>query len=97
MVASLVLGLSFIAAATARAVNQPLRFTQEGTFQLSVFSDLHYGEGKSIPYLLLCITADKNLTASGGSRLGSAAGCQLNACDKFHPLGGTAAVGRAER
>lgn len=24
-----------------------LRFTDKGTFQISVFSDLHYGEGKS--------------------------------------------------
>lgn len=25
---------------------QTLRFTKDGTFQLSVFSDLHYGEGE---------------------------------------------------
>jgi hypothetical protein len=26
---------------------RPLRFTQDGTFQISVFEDLHYGEGWS--------------------------------------------------
>ena len=31
-----------------RANTQPLRFAQDGTFQISVFEDLHYGEGWSI-------------------------------------------------
>ena len=26
---------------------QPLRFTKDGTFQISIFEDLHYGEGWS--------------------------------------------------
>ena len=25
---------------------KPLQFTEEGTFQLSIFEDLHYGEGE---------------------------------------------------
>ncbi|KKA23787.1 hypothetical protein T310_2239 [Rasamsonia emersonii CBS 393.64] len=44
MVLSLILSLGLVASATALAIPQPLRFTKEGTFQLSVFSDLHYGE-----------------------------------------------------
>ena len=27
----------------------PLRFTEEGTFQLSIFEDLHFGEGETDP------------------------------------------------
>jgi len=26
--------------------HQPLRFTPEGEFQLAIFNDLHFGEGK---------------------------------------------------
>lgn len=44
--------ISHIAAATAITDQewplpntQPLRFTPNGTFQISVFEDLHYGEG----------------------------------------------------
>lgn len=48
MVLSLILSLGLVASATALAIPQPLRFTKEGTFQLSVFSDLHYGEGRII-------------------------------------------------
>jgi hypothetical protein len=28
---------------------QPLRFTENGIFQISIFEDLHYGEGWSDP------------------------------------------------
>ncbi|KAL1967225.1 hypothetical protein VTN77DRAFT_3516 [Rasamsonia byssochlamydoides] len=45
---SLILALSFVASATALAIQQPLRFTKDGTFQLSVFSDLHYGEAENL-------------------------------------------------
>ena len=39
--------MSIFAAPTPFATNpSPLRFTPEGTFQLSIFEDLHYGEGK---------------------------------------------------
>lgn len=32
----------------------PLRFTSDGTFQISVFNDLHYGEGERylVPHAL---------------------------------------------
>lgn len=30
----------------------PLRFTSDGTFQISVFNDLHYGEGERGPRVL---------------------------------------------
>jgi hypothetical protein len=37
-----------VAGAAAIAIpQQPLRFTKEGTFQISLFSDLHYGEGQN--------------------------------------------------
>jgi hypothetical protein len=29
--------------------NKPLRFTENGTFQISIFEDLHFGEGMSEP------------------------------------------------
>jgi hypothetical protein len=32
----------------ANAFNEPLRFTENGTFQISIFEDLHFGEGMSI-------------------------------------------------
>jgi hypothetical protein len=28
--------------------DEPLRFTENGTFQISIFEDLHFGEGTSI-------------------------------------------------
>jgi hypothetical protein len=33
----------------------PLRFTAEGTFQITVFNDLHYGEGTRHPHLMACL------------------------------------------
>lgn len=42
------LALAIARCALALSVQQPiLRFTENGTFQISVFSDLHYGEGNS--------------------------------------------------
>ena len=29
------------------ALDEPLRFTDNGTFQISIFEDLHFGEGTS--------------------------------------------------
>jgi hypothetical protein len=30
-----------------KVFNEPLRFTESGTFQISIFEDLHFGEGMS--------------------------------------------------
>ena len=30
-----------------KTFNEPLRFTKDGTFQISIFEDLHFGEGMS--------------------------------------------------
>lgn len=39
--------LSFNSIIKKRAASfTPLRFTSDGTFQISVFNDLHYGEGE---------------------------------------------------
>lgn len=39
----------FSAPASRRdSVSQRLRFKQDGTFQISVFNDLHYGEGRAV-------------------------------------------------
>lgn len=32
--------------------DQPLRFTENGSFQISIFEDLHFGEGMSQPSLI---------------------------------------------
>jgi hypothetical protein len=31
-----------------RESNQKLRFKQDGAFQIAVFNDLHYGEGREV-------------------------------------------------
>ncbi|QRD82742.1 Metallo-dependent phosphatase-like protein [Aspergillus flavus] len=47
---SLALGASALPGAKSRTTTEKrLQFTKNGTFQLSVFEDLHYGEGKLIP------------------------------------------------
>lgn len=45
--AILVLVAGIVAAPAQASLNHfaPLRFTAEGTFQITVFNDLHYGEG----------------------------------------------------
>lgn len=59
---------------------EPLRFGKDGTFQISVFEDLHYGEGKppktgnSPLWAFLRLTA---LIISGESRMGTLAGYEL--------------------
>lgn len=59
MVASVLLLASFVLVSRLTALpfgvenhlnvstTTPLRFTAEGTFQIAVFEDLHYGEGKN--------------------------------------------------
>lgn len=38
--------------------NQELRFTKDGTFQISVFEDLHYGEGENPLVSIFCGSDD---------------------------------------
>lgn len=38
----------FTAPTSKRESHHKLRFKQDGTFQISVFNDLHYGEGREI-------------------------------------------------
>lgn len=46
---SLALGTSALPEAKWRTTTEKrLQFTKNGTFQLSIFEDLHYGEGKLI-------------------------------------------------
>jgi hypothetical protein len=47
--AALIAGAVAAPAQTSFDSFAPLRFTRDGTFQISVFNDLHYGEGTRQP------------------------------------------------
>jgi hypothetical protein len=50
---------SFLAKPLTAISLEPLRFTKDGVFQISVFEDLHYGEGTHI--LKLCVSSPLTL------------------------------------
>lgn len=85
----LVLG-SLVANSLAAPVasNQPLRFTANGTFQLSIFEDLHYGEGE---YTLQDSGPAKSKAESSlpcqsrKSLVGSSARCELDPSNEHDP------------